>query len=286
MSKPAKCRYIQNVMIMVLSLTVISACSDKSASEPEKNIIVQIDNRTLSADKIRSMIHPAASEIDSAAITNTYVDNWIRDQLMMRVAADRYVSDPNIESLVQEYRENLLKFKLEEAILADRYDSTITQNELFAYYSENKRQFVLNKPIYRVLLIKLSSDSPDIDALNKLWKQKDYNQVFTITENLTNVFLMDTTQWLSSDQLLVFGEGLIPSFVEKMPSLYEKEGGGIKLFLKIYDKLDKGESAPLTYVEEEVALMILHNRKTKILRDFKEELYNSALRNNEIRLFN
>jgi len=51
------------------------------------------------------------------------------------------------------------------------------------------------------------------------------------------------------------------------------------------EKVPKGRPAPLNYVKDEIEELILHRRKTSLLRRLKGEMYEKALRDKEVKIF-
>jgi hypothetical protein len=60
----------------------------------------------------------------------------------------------------------------------------------------------------------------------------------------------------------------------------DKVNDGNQYFVKVEEFLDIGEIAPLEYIEDKVEKVILYNRKIKLLRNIKEQLYQKELQLN------
>ncbi len=262
----------------------LSYCGGNHTKKTESQVIVAVDNRVLTIDKIRTLIHPQATAVDSLAIFNAFVDNWIRDQLLMREASKLYATDIEIEQLVHDYRESLLKFRLEESIIKERFDSTITANDLYAFYNQYKTQFILRDPIYRCLMVQMPSDHSGLKLLQKAWKERDLAYIAKIGESFVLSSIIDTTQWYTWSEIDERSSGLFTDPVNKRVWEQEKTSDSLQGYLKIIDTIDKSEVSPLSYIQDQLVMMILHTRRKKIIEDYRQELYNQALRNNEIKL--
>ena len=65
---------------------------------------------------------------------------------------------------------------------------------------------------------------------------------------------------------------------------FEISDQNYQYFLKVIESRDEGEISPLSYVEERLRQMMLHQRKQIIIEEYKQELYERALNNNVIKI--
>jgi hypothetical protein len=260
------------------------SCKGTANETKSSPIIVKIGNRVLTEEQISTMIHPSASSEDSAAIANAYVDKWVRDQLLMKEAVKLYATDIEIERLVDDYRENLLKYRLEEAIITARFDTTITYNELFAFYNENKRQFPLSEDLFRAVIINVPDDSKSKELLQKAWKAGEIEKIIRIADSFALTSSLDTTLWMTWPEITKLSTTKFDYPGNKNGRMQSKKDDNSEFFLKIIEKVDKGDLSPLAYIENQLILMLRHKRKKEIIEKYNEELYERALQQNEIQL--
>lgn len=276
-----------NYSAWALSLLLLVAfASCRTAADDriqEDQVIAQVGDRKLFAKELNQVIHPGISTTDSTALANAYIDQWVRDKLLMREAARSFSSDFEVENLVEDYREKLLKFKLEEMILDQRYDTIVTQNQLESFYEEQKSGFILDQALYRCWLVKFPQGLEDGRTFRQDWRNNNLEGIKSFIENDQVESVLDTNRWFSWDEI----ENWCPTF-EKRRAKTVKDQRKIRqnteFYLKVHEVVDEGDFSPLEYVELQMKLMILLKRKQDIIEDYKQELYNKAIEANTVKI--
>lgn len=248
------------------------------------NMVASVGNRILYKSELDNVIHPNTSRQDSIALASAYIDQWVRDQLMAREAARFFSTDFEIERLVDDYREKLLRFNLEEEILSTRFDTTISENEIITFYEKMKEQFFLSENLYRCRYMKFDKKTTGLKTFVKDWKEDNNDGAITdFGRAFANEHHLDTTRWITLTQLNNWHDGWSMSRAEK--HLNQRQSNEkYEFFLKIVDHKDKGDISPLEYIKPQLSKMLLHRRKQTIIEDYKQELYESALSTNNIKL--
>lgn len=247
-------------------------------------VIASVDNRTLYQSELNNVIHPNISKQDSIALAGAYIDKWVRDQLMAREAAKSFSSDIEIETLVDDYREKLLRFNLEEKIIETRFDTTITKSELNDFYESIKEQFQLSEGLYRCIYAKFDPNVAAFKAFSKEWKEdKNDGAVASIAMAYAEEHHLDTLQWVNQTIVDKWHDGWSQSRINRKLNQRQSDGK-YEFFLKIVDHMDNGAVSPLEYIRPQLIKMLLHKRKQNIIEEYKQELFEKALNNNNIKL--
>ena len=103
---------MKHVILITLIACACMSCQEKELADQFGDILVQIDAKKLYSSEIENMIHDNVSEYDSVAIANAYIDNWVKDQLLIREAEKYMSSDFEIEALVDDYRSKMKRLQL------------------------------------------------------------------------------------------------------------------------------------------------------------------------------
>ena len=72
--------------------------------------------------------------------------------------------------------------------------------------------------------------------------------------------------------------------VNNKKQFIQKDSEFIYLF-ELRELISKTEIAPLAYIEDQAKKVILHKRKTQLLEELKDKLYDEALRNNGVSIY-
>lgn len=275
---------ISNILLLVCgSLWLLTSCDKQTSAIDSPEVIASVEGRELYKSALDNVIHPQASPQDSSAMATAYVDQWVRDQLLMRQASRLFSSDFEVERLVDDYRERLLKYNLEDKILTERYDTVISPQELQRYYEKMKEDFVLNEDIYRSTYVKFDKETKSLTQFAKDWKKNDTEAIRTFAAAFAEIFDADTTVWRTWDDMTRGFEGFSKSSAQALKE-QRQIGGEYEYYLKTHDIAALGSLAPLGYVAPQLKRMLLHQRKQQLLEAYKQELYEKALKDNVIKI--
>ncbi len=285
----AKNQFVR-LLCLILLCTTTTCKQQKSEIISGDKLLAEVFNKHLYLSELKSMISENTSDQDSITIVNTYIQRWVREQLLMHEAERNIGNDLNIDDLVRNYRASLVRNNYEKILVRLQMDSTIAQEELLSYYEENKEQFQLDHNILRCYYMKVKKDHPQLADVNKWWESndlEDFEKLLSFCSEHAEDYILDDSTWVKSIDIL-----------KKMPSSYTNDfllregytlnrtGESYQYFLKVNDAFIKGNIAPLDHVEDQVSRVILHKRKLKLLDDKKEEIYDLEARRNNIKIYN
>ena len=275
----------KNCIALFLIFSIVS-CDNRNQQESstkESKVVATVGSRKLLQSDLDQIIHPSTTQQDSVALASMYIDQWVRDQLMTREAAKYFSSDFEIEKLVDDYREKLLKFNLEERVVAMRFDTIITEIELNEFYLEMKDQFILDQTLYRCIFAEFEKGTAGLSGFIKDWNAGNDLNVFSFAAAFSNQSHLDTAQWVSIEVLDDWNNKWSTRKLSdgQIQRQNDKES---EFFLKIVEKVDKGQPSPLDYIKDRLVHMLLHRRKQNILEKYKQDLYEDALERNIITL--
>lgn len=272
------------IPILIIIAIVPSCKLDYSDQQAQSDIVVTVDNKVLYANELKNIIHPSANTKDSTALANAYVDQWVRDQLLMKEASRYFSSDFEIERLVDDYREKLIKFNFENKIINERFDTIVTQKELERFYDINKERFVLNQPVLRCIYAKIPKGERDIAKFKKQWtKDSELSAILSYIDKHADQMNLDENRWHAWSEISSWYPRWSISRA-KNKTHQQQSDEEYEYFLKVLEYRDEKEISPLPFISDQLTQMILHQRKQDIIEKYKSELYNQALENNQIKI--
>ena len=98
--------------------------------------------------------------------------------------------------------------------------------------------------------------------------------------------LEDSLWYKAEDILQQMPDGLIAASNLKANRDFAHTVDDYRYLLRIHELGREGDAAPMSYVSEQASKVILHQRKLKLLKEKKEEIYERELRRNNIQIFN
>ncbi|MEL6389237.1 MAG: hypothetical protein AAFQ02_03690 [Bacteroidota bacterium] len=264
-------------------LSLASCDGTPSLVDANEVVVAEVGSSYLYQSALDKVVHPDASPVDSTAVANAYLDQWLRDQLLMREASRFFSSDFEIDRLVQDYRGSLLKYRLEEKIMTERYDTTLSEGEMEAFYEEMQQNFILQEPLYRCIYAQFDRDTESLRQFYKDWKADDELSVRTFAAAFGESFISDTTIWYGWDDISEWYDGFNQTIATRSGDQRQLDRD-YEYYLKVIDVAAARTPTPLGYIEPQIKQMLLHRRKQELLESYNQELYERALNDNLIQI--
>lgn len=283
-------RYLKYIVGLLL-LTFVIACQSggDGAVEKEDKILAQVYNKMLYLSDMEGMFPENCSAEDSSMIVSSFIERWVRDNVLMHEAERNIPKDLNIDELVRDYRASLIRHNFEKNMVDILMDSIVTDAELLAHYDEKKEQFRLSSTILRCHLIKVPKNIDNLSELKKLWKGKTDDEFTSLlayaTQNATVYMLEDSTWYKFENIALQLPKGSITRGNLSTGKDITMEDDEFRYFFRAIEVIGDKKIAPMSYVKEQISKVILHNRKSKLLKEKKEEMYERELRKKNVKVF-
>ncbi len=276
-------------LIVILTLFALGSCQFSLVADDP--LVAQVFDKRLHRSEVDALIPESATPEDSVLIRNAYIERWIKKMVMMHEAEKNIPADLEIDRLVDDYKSSLIMHQYEKSIVETLLDTVINDAELEAYYEENKSQYLLESVIIRCHMIKLPQDVDEkvVKECEKLWKgdkEKDFTKLVNLCNQYASTYYLSDSIWYKLD--LISQEmpaGAINENAIRNNEVFQLTNDDYYYFLKILDVRDKKEIAPLTFIREQAAKVILHKRKIALLGDLQEDLYDRASSRDNIKLY-
>lgn len=278
-----------NVFFSVLVIA-LAACDD-ARYNADNPVVARVHNTYLHRSELAGLAPPNASASDSIAIVNTYINNWVRNQLILNQAERNLTTEQkDFSRQLNDYRNSLVIYKYESELVRQNLDSLISDAELRDYYEANLHNFSLKEDIVQFAYIKLRDDLPVAGQIKDLFEQgfednRDSINFYAIKYGDDYAFLTD--QWIPFNRFL----SIVPlqitdaeSFLEQNTLVeYHAEPHLHMIYFTGY-KL-KGDISPFDYERDNINMVLLNRRKRLLIKDMHQEIYEQARKTNEIEFF-
>ncbi|MFM2269680.1 MAG: hypothetical protein RL757_3121 [Bacteroidota bacterium] len=276
--------------ITVLGLLVFGAACRQPNGGANREL-AKVFDKTLYMSSLEDMFPENATRADSAAVVNAFIDRWTRDQLLLQTATRNVPSDVDIEKLVNDYRQSLILSVYEKKITEENLDSTVSETDLRNFYEANKAQYQIELPIVRAYLFKLPLPIESVDSVKKWWENvKSVNNQeklrdYATKHHIKTFLLADSLWYRSEDVATVLGlDSFSPEKVSSGQEISTKDER-FQYFLKVTATKNKGEIKPFDLVRDAIVKFILHERKSKLLQQKKQDLYDSELKRGNVKIY-
>ena len=276
--QPSKCIMINAILLFLMSCEVIRP----SGSD---RLIARAENDYLYLSDIERQFESFNSKEDSLIKVNNFIDNWARQKLLYEKSLINLPQDKISElmDLVNNYESSLFRNAYKEFVLKSSMDTLMNQSLNKAYYERNKQNFMLKQPIYRIRHISLPLDNVDRGEITNRFKRFDTEDIVfldSLSFQFSNYFLADSL-WLNQVEIvkqLNFLNLNERSRFLKSPNYFEIEDSLALYLCQLVDRLDRGNVAPFTYVENTIRDIVLNKRKIEFLRSFDTDILQDAIK--------
>ena len=275
--------------IYILSgLLLLGSCSENTTTE-QKGTLVKINERTLTKEDVLSVLPKNISSADSLLWAESYIKQWVKDNLVYDVALQN-LGDENraeIDRLVDSYRRSLVRYRYQEQLVHERLSANITDEEKRNFYDENQDQFELDHSLIKGLFLKIPIDAPNLDEVKKWYRSTSEASIEKIEKySVQNAVVYDYfyDKWVSFDEVFVNIPIQVTNENEflRTHSFVETADSSYCYLLNIEEYVAKGKIAPFEYASTQISDMLVNQRKVQFLKNFEEELYNDAIRGGNV----
>ena len=276
---------------VMMSMMIMNACESSPAAMQEDKLLAVVYNKSLYMSDLKDMIPAELLVKDSSLVVNAFIEDWVREALLMHEAELHIPKDLNIDDLVRDYRSSLILHSYEKYLIEEELDSTISEVQLTSFYEANKEQYQLKNPIVRCNFIKIPLTAPDIDKFTQWWDSENATEDRILLEEYAyknaELSMLEEQLWYDINDVIVhLPKGLVhKGNIDLHKNLQHQDDSHI-YFMKIFEIVKNNEVPPMSYIENQAMKVILHKRKSALIDDKKEALYETELKRNNVKIYN
>jgi len=273
-------------------LVSFSSCRFFDNEKTESDAVARAYDNFLYLSDLKNLVPPNTSKGDSAQLIKNYIDNWIRQQLILSKAKLNLNLSDNveIEKQIEEYRSTVITYSYKKELIKQQLDTAISMEEIQTYFDKNSINFNVSAPIVKANYVKLDRSTPDLDKFKKLYysdQMEDRVELEAFCHQYANSFLLDSTAWIYFDDLMreVPLQVSDPVSFLKLNSQIEIVDSLNLIFIKIKEYRLKDETSPLHFELKNIKSIILNQRKLELIRKMEQSVYDDAIANNNFEIF-
>lgn len=268
--------------IFLLSVvTLVASCSyfKKNNTKPDADVIARVKGEYLYASDV-SLVARGLHGKDSVDAIKNFAESWVRKKLLLQKAQENISEeDVSIAKKVEDYKEALLLYEYEKELIEQKLDTNVRTEELNNWYVKVKTDFTSEDDFYRVSYIKLPKDAPDLkDARKWITKPKDEEDQRKLEGYCRDIALsysLNSGLWQTKEMALnnfPISESELNSLASLKAYKEFKTDEGL-WFIKVTDKVGKGDNSPLELIRDKIVRMIVEKRKMILLEKTYNKIY-------------
>lgn len=277
---------------LLFSLAALALLATACRRQPDSGpLVASACGYELHRSDLAGLVPPGISADDSVAIVTNYVDQWVR-QTVLLAKAEKNISD-NFAPQLKEYKNSLLIHAYEQQIVNQLLDTVVTEEQISSYYAEHSGDFRLRSAIAKAVYVVAPEKSPLLPRLKSLVTKARFGdeEVVELEElasrhGLAGYFDMDT--WLPFYNLqravpiATYNENL---FLKQNRSIVITDDQHQTFFVRILDYKVSDDISPLEMQRDNIRALILNHRKVEILARLQNDLLAEAEQSNNVKRY-
>lgn len=272
-------------------LLALISCKEEKQEETKGPAVARVFDKYLYRADIAHLVPPGSSADDSLRIVKSYINNWVREMLIVKKAEENLSDEKkNVEKQLQDYRNSLITYAYERELISQKLDTTVSDREIEEYYNANKQNFELKDNIIKVSYIKVNRKAPYLDNVRKWYKSdnvKDIQSLQSYCIQFAENYFMDENTWLLFDDLLK--EIPIETYNKELflqnNRFVEVEDSTNLYFVNIKGFMVKNSASPLSFEKQNIRNIILNKRKLELIGRMKEDVFKAASNNKDFEIY-
>ena len=283
---------IKVFVLAVFSAVLFSACSLlPPAKVDKKNAVAKVNDKYLYKTDLAGIVQLGTNKSDSLEITSAYINDWIRQELLLKQAEDNLDEQhKNFDKQIEQYRNSLIIYEYESQLIKQKLDTIITMSEIESYYNNNIWSFQLRENIVLASYVILNKNSQAIMRIKNLLQSKrqaDKQKLIELCQENGTDFQLSSDNWITFSDL----DRKIPLKVDdqdeflKRNKNFEVQDSSRMYLVNIEAFKNKESTSPLSFEIPNIRAIILNKRKAEMLRQMEEDLYNDAIKKNKYEIF-
>jgi hypothetical protein len=272
---------------IIILLFGLSSC--QFFQKDNNELLVSVHDKELYFADVSGLIPEDISEEDSASFVQSWVDSWVKEQLLVHQAELNLTTEQqNIEQQLNSYRNSLLIYAYQQALVGQKMDTTVYDYEIKEYYEKHKQNFELKDHILQMLYVKVQVEAPQLKQLKKWYISDTENDRLLLEEycyQFAEEFSLEDTTWVYLDELMnkVPIETNNPEqYLQTHKKIELSDSTGIYL-VRIKKYKIKDSVSPLELEKKRIKNIILNKRKLAFLNKMESDLFQSALAKGKVK---
>lgn len=270
-------------LVFVLFFTVLNSC-EFFEQENNEAWIAKYKNHYLAKVDLKSIYQEGLSKKDSIALANDFIENWLKDKILLEESKNILSEEDllNIEVKINQYKEDLIGAYIQDNLLGDKNINKISEEAIRSYYDEYKNNFPLKNTVvdYKYIVVPKEESS----EIKKLFRTSDFDSIIKVAKKNNYIYDIQPVNWIELSKLNRFPDtNEIKTYLLRKGQILSTEKNNKTSIVYISDYKKSKDISPYNYIKPQLKKIILNKRKLNLLSKLKNDLYEKAVVNEEIK---
>lgn len=271
---------------MRLILLLIGVCFLIFSCESDSDgYVARYGDYVLTKTDVIRMLPTDLDKEDSLAYVNQIIEQWAKDKVLLNnsknILSEEELSQ--IELKVAHYEDDITTSFLEDKLTQDLNDS-ISGAEITAYYNQYRDSFELKEDYLNYRYMIIPKDSASI--YKTMLRKSEYGALKQKLDVNGYQNDLNTQNWISKQKFNktnLFPKELKQQNLRTKNQIFTVQQNTSIFVFELVEYRKAGQTSPLPLVKDMIKNVLINKRKLNLLSEKKKELYNKALRNDEIK---
>lgn len=278
------------VLIGITSLLLLASC-DFFQKKTKEVVVAECYGKYLYESDLIGIVPAGTSIMDSIQSVSTFIDSWIRRQVLIHQAENNLEKEElDFQKQIEEYRNSLVIYTYESQLINQKLDTIVSEDEIADYYEQHKEDFQLRNTMVKAAYVILDEGCPHKETFQKLLSDPDTLLLQNIDVLATYYAVknyLDVDHWMRLDELT----SLIPIEIFNAESFLKKtkyvcfDMNEFTYIVRFVDYLLEESTSPLEMERNNIKSVILAHRKQALLEKMRTSLYNKAKREHAFEVY-
>lgn len=281
-----------SVLLLMVGVMFISGCNLVSMKQNESPVLAQVEGEYLFLSDLTGVVPQGISHSDSIALAKNFINNWVKNRLMI-AQAERNLTEEQLDfsKQLKDYRNSLVIYHYETMLINQELDTIVTDDQIMSYYQSHLNDFELKENILRAYYAIVNSETPLLDSVQTLFELPDSIAVDSLLhfENHDDMLSLsvDTSFWMSFYQFqqIIPIESYNQELFLKNNRLIHLVENNMDILVKVVNFKIKDDISPLEVERQDIRHIIINQRKVRLIKKVREDIYNKALYNNDFEIY-
>jgi len=262
-------------------------------ADAERQPAAKANDSYLYKDELVGIVAPGTPAEDSARLVEAYINTWIRKQLLIQEASRKIdIDETQVERKILDYKYSIIAYEYQTYYIKQHLDTAVSSDEIEKYYKGNIDNFILKQNIVQGTFIKVPKNAPRTGKIKELifsTREKDENELKSYCLSFSVAYHISGSNWVVFDELVKNSPlAEIPNKIQFLKSnpYFETSDDSYLYFLKVGQYRISDNVSPLEFVKDDIRNIILNKRKVELAKKLEDEVYETALDQQEFEIYN
>jgi hypothetical protein len=280
----------RRVFYIVLIFSILSGCRFFNSLVPGDDVVASVGEKVLLRRELANIIQQGATKADSTNQAKTYVQRWVKHELMLSMAEENLMDDQkDVQRELDEYRTSLIIHRYQQQLINQKLDTVITDSDIRQYYDKHPEQFLLDMNIVKAEYIEMPKNLAKPDLLKRLMvatDDKSYQELAKFSFQYATRFDEFNGQWVDFSHIRSMMPPSLasPDATLRRNSFIESYDDTKYYLVAIQDYKLIGEKAPFEFVNTRIANLIMNTRKMEFIEELEKNIYKKGKDENRFKI--